>query len=198
MLDIYENAIIKVSTNRIKNLESKITNFQEENKHFKCNVKALRESIKSQNKTYEKIKKDMMESKQKLETDYRNNEEVQNIIHQNTKMKEQIAKLEDMARRNNIRFVGIKEKSGAISETCKNERKSESDAKVKVFLQDKLGLKTKEITVERAHRIGKKEEGKRRTIIAMCLNYKPLEKVLNKYKELKLWEDHFFINEDFS
>ena len=103
MLDIYESTIIKVSTNRIKNLESKITNFQEENKQFKCNVKALRESIKSQNKTYEKTKKDMMENKQKLETDYRNNEEVQNLIHQNTIMKEQIAKLEDMDRRNNTR-----------------------------------------------------------------------------------------------
>ena len=42
-----------------------------------------------------------------------------------------------------------------------------------------------EITNERAHRIGKKEEGKRRTIIAKFLNYKQREKVLNKYKELK-------------
>ena len=69
---------------------------------------------------------------------------------------------------------------------------------MKVFLQEKLDLETDEITIERAHRIGKKEEGKRRTIIAKFLNYKQREKVLNKCKELKLWEDQIYINEDFS
>ena len=76
-------------------------------------------------------------------------------------MKEQIAELEDRHRRNNLRFMSIKEKSGAESETWE-----ESEAKVKVFPQEKLGSETDEITIERAHRIGKKEEGKRRTIIA--------------------------------
>ena len=37
----------------------------------------------------------MTEEKQKLETDYRNNEEVQNLIQQNAEMKEQTAELED-------------------------------------------------------------------------------------------------------
>ena len=57
---------------------------------------------------------------------------------------------------------------------------------MKVFLQEELGLETDEITIERAHKIGKKEEGKRRTIITKFLNYKQREKVLNKYKKLKL------------
>ena len=68
---------------------------------------------------------------------------------------------------------------------------------MKAFLQEKLDLETNEINIERAHRIGKKKEGKR-TIIAKFLNYKQREKVLNKYKELKLWEDQIYINEDFS
>ena len=89
--------------------------------------------------------------------------------------------------------MGIKEKSEVESETWEK-----SEAKVKVFLQEKLGLETDEITIERAHRIWKKEEGKRRTIIAKFLNYKQCEKVLNKYKELKLWEDQIYINKDFS
>ena len=76
-------------------------------------------------------------------------------------MKEQIAELEDRHRRNNLRFMSIKEKSRAESETWEK-----SEAKVKVFKQEKLGLETDEITIERAHRIGKKEEGKKRTIIA--------------------------------
>ena len=69
---------------------------------------------------------------------------------------------------------------------------------MKVFLEEKLGLETDEITIERTHRIEKKEKRKRRTIIAKFLNYKQREKVLNKYKELKLWEDQIYINEDFS
>ena len=167
LLDIHENTIIKIFTNRIENLESKIASMQEENKQLKGEVKALHESIEFQNETYEKMKKDMMEEKQKLDTDYKNNEIVQTLIQQNTDTKEKIAELEDKHRRNNLRFMGIKEKSGVES-----EKWEESETKVKVFLQEKLGLETDEITIERAHRIGKKEEGKRRTIKAKFLNYK--------------------------
>ena len=42
-----------------------------------------------------KLKKDMMEEKQKLDTGYKNNEVVQNLIQQNTNMEEQIAELEE-------------------------------------------------------------------------------------------------------
>ena len=48
------------------------------------------------------MKKDMTEEKQKLETNNRNNEEVQELIQQNTEIKEQIAQLEDRHRRNNL------------------------------------------------------------------------------------------------
>ena len=52
-----------------------------------------------------------------------------------------------------------------------------------VFLQEKLCLETDEVTIERGHRIRKKEGGKRRIIIAKLLNHKQREKMLNKYKE---------------
>ena len=121
----------------------------------------------------------MTEEKQKLETDNRNNEEVQRLIQQNIKMEEQVAELKDRHRRNNLRFMGIKEKSGLDSETWE-----EIEEKVKVTLQEQLGLETDKTSIERAHKIGKKEEGKRRTIITKLLNYKQREKVL---KKLKLW-----------
>ena len=125
------------------------------------------------------MKKEITEEKQKLETDNRNNEEVQGLIQQNIKMEEQVAELKDRHRRNNLRFMGIKEKSGLDSETWE-----EIEEKVKVTLQEQLGLETDKISIERAHKIGKKEEGKRRTIITKLLNYKQREKVL---KKLKLW-----------
>ena len=95
LLDVHENTIITIFTNRIKNLESKIANMQDENEPQKGEGKALLESIEFQNKTYEKMKKDIKKEKQKLETDYRNNEETQNLIQQNTEMKVQIAELEN-------------------------------------------------------------------------------------------------------
>ena len=47
-------------------------------------------------------------------------------------MKEQIAEIEDRHRRNNLRFIGIREKSGVES-----EKWEVSETKVKVFLQEK-------------------------------------------------------------
>ena len=137
-------------------------------------------------------KKNMTEEKQKLETDYRNNEKVENLIQQNTKMKEQISELEDRHQINNLWFMGLKEKFGA-----ETEKWEEYKTKVKVFLE-KTGFRDWGITLERAHRIEKKEEGKRKTIIATFLNYKQGEKVLNKFRELKLWEDQIYRNKDFS
>ena len=102
LLDIHENTITKIFTNRIENFESKITSVQEENKQLKGEMKALQEPIEFQNETYENMKKDMTEEKQKLETNNRNNEEVQELIQQNTEIKEQIAQLEDRHRRNNL------------------------------------------------------------------------------------------------
>ena len=67
LLDIHENTIIKIFTNRIEKLESKITSRQKENKQLKGEMKALPVSIECQNETYEKMKKDMTEEKQKLE-----------------------------------------------------------------------------------------------------------------------------------
>ena len=51
--------------------------------------KALQELMEFQNKMYEKMKKDITEEKQKLQTNYRNSNEVQNLIQQNTEIKEQ-------------------------------------------------------------------------------------------------------------
>ena len=47
-------------------------------------------------------------------------------------MKEQIAEIEDRHRRNNLRFIGIREKSGV-----EREKWEVSETKVKVFLQEK-------------------------------------------------------------
>ena len=90
LMDIHENTIINIFTNRIENLESKIISVQEKNNKLKSEVKALQDSIEFQNETYKNMKKDMKEEKQTLETDSRNNEELQKLIQKNTIMKEKL------------------------------------------------------------------------------------------------------------
>ena len=148
--DIHENTIIKFFANRFENLESKVISMQEENKQLKSEVKAQQESIEFRNETYGNIKKDLTEEKQKLETDNRNNE-FQKLIKQNTEIRSKLQNQKTDTKE--IIYEGIKEKSRVESETWE-----ESKAKVKVFRQEKLGLETDEITIDRAHRIGKKRE----------------------------------------
>ena len=70
-------------------------------------------------------------------------------------MKEQIAELEDRHQRYNLRFMGIKGKSRVKSE------KWEESKKFEVFLQEKLGLGTDEITIESARLIREKKRDKK-------------------------------------
>ena len=56
---------------------------------MKGEVKPLQDSTEFQNE--KKERKDMTEEKQKLETNYRSNKEMQNLIQQITEMKEQTA-----------------------------------------------------------------------------------------------------------
>ena len=46
LLDIHQNTIIKISTDRIKNLALKIARVKEENKDMKSEVKVLKENEK--------------------------------------------------------------------------------------------------------------------------------------------------------
>lgn len=59
-------------------------------------------------------------------------------------------------RKNNFQIMNIKEKVAEIGETW-----GKSQTKVKVFMQQKVGLETGKIIIERVRSIGKKEEGKK-------------------------------------
>ena len=57
LVDIHENTIIKIFTNRIENLESKIISMLGENKQLKGELKALKVSTEFQNETYANMNK---------------------------------------------------------------------------------------------------------------------------------------------
>ena len=59
-------------------------------------------------------------------------------------------------RRNNFQIMNIKEKVAEVGETW-----GKSQTKVKVFMQQKVGLETEKIIIERARSIGKKRRGEK-------------------------------------
>lgn len=68
-------------------------------------------------------------------------------------MKYQNIELEKRHRRNSFQVMNIKEKVRRETQTWK-----EGETKIKDFLQETLGLKNEEITVERGRTIGRKED----------------------------------------
>jgi hypothetical protein len=101
-------------------------------------------------------------------------------------LKEKQRNLEDRSRRNNIRIDGIYEND--------KETWGDTEEKVQTFFSEKLGLK--DVEIERAHRTGRKNDGRPRTIVLNLQKYKDKVKVLKESYRLK--GTNTYINEDFS
>lgn len=96
---------------------------------------------------------------------------------------------ESQSRRNNLIFDGIQE--------SESETWSDSEAKVKKLLSEKLGIDHQKIELERAHRTGKtsSEATRPRPIVAKFLRFKDKQEVLSNAK--KLAGTNIYINEDY-
>ncbi|XP_066923006.1 uncharacterized protein [Clytia hemisphaerica] len=112
------------------------------------------------------------------------------IYHTNREakyFKDKLRTLEDRNRRNNIRVDGMVENE--------NETWEDSERKVKDMIRAKLGV-NEEIVVERAHRIGRKENGKKRSIVCKLQSWKQKEIIIKNSNKLK--NTGIYINEDYS
>ena len=85
--------------------------------------------------------------------------------------------LEDRSRRNNLRMNGIKE--------GKNETWEECEERVNCFLEEKLDIDTSKKRIERAHRVGEKNNGQERQIFVQFNSYKNKLDILKNCKKLK-------------
>ncbi|XP_065645390.1 uncharacterized protein LOC136075878 [Hydra vulgaris] len=192
IMDIHENAIMKLFSDRIDKLESKISVMQEENKNLKNEVSDLKKSVEFVSDKYENLllEKDVSK-KTAMSSVYQLNDTKINIENDNV-IKDKLAELEDRSRRNNLRFNGIEEKE--------IETWQETESKIREILKTKLGLNGN-IEIERAHRVGKKMMGVKRinrTIVVKFLNYIDKNAILDKFVKAKLWNENLFIYEDFS
>ena len=78
---------------------------------------------------------------------------------------------EQYSRRQNVRVTGFAEEKTKI---------------VLLNLQGKIGLEVSDDTVNRAHRVGKKEEGANRTIIICLKTHKDILTIMKNRKNLKV------------
>ncbi|XP_065645816.1 uncharacterized protein LOC136076270 [Hydra vulgaris] len=186
LLDIHENTLLKIFNEKFDKMEIKLLNLQEENTKLKKETNELKKSAEFLSEKYEAIVQELSEMKKKPNLTSNQND-ITNVV-----VKDKLAELEDRSRRNNLRFTGIEEDE--------NETWELSEEKIQNVLKTKLGFKSN-VEIERAHRTGKKSsDGKKynRTIIVKFLNYKDKKTALDNYVQLKLWNDRFYVNEDYS
>ena len=93
--------------------------------------------------------------------------------------------LEDQSRRNNLRFDGFKEEKGETWEHVAE--------KVRNLLKNKIGI-NKEVSIERAHRVGNVIGERPRTIVAKFRDFEDKTEIIRNAKKLK--GSNLFINED--
>ena len=139
-----------------------------------------------------KLEADLSASKQNISDLRKTNVEQQKLITDlqqketaGTPVKDRLDDLEDRSMRNNLKIDGLVEEEA--------ENWEQSVHKVLQLVKDKLDIKEK-IEVERAHRVGKKSEGRPRPIVVKFLRYQDREKILRNSKKLK--NTNIYINED--
>ena len=147
----------------------KIERLSNGNTKLKEEVESLKTGADFPNKWFEERKTDLekMRARDPIE------EYIKLIEQKHQQLKEKISELEDISRRNNLRFSGFTEKA----EGAKTWEESEN--LIREFIEENLEMESKDITIERAHRTDSKINDKKRAIIVNFLNYKDRDVVLN-------------------
>ena len=100
------------------------------------------------------------------------------LKHELKQTKDRMVYLESQSRRNNLIITGIEE--------IANESWGKTEEKVSYFFKNTLEIPdTRDIKIERAHRVGSKENQKSRNIIVKFLSFKDKQCVLEHRKKLE-------------
>lgn len=113
--------------------------------------------------------------------------QIQGRLFQNVdELKKKSIEAEDRSRRNNLRIDGITEN--------RKENWNETKTKLQELFEQKLLVNG--AVIERAHRVGKAQEGQPRTIVCKLLNYNDKERIRKNTSKLK--GSGIYVNDDFS
>lgn len=182
MLDSQERAyksamdiLVKQMTERVDKLEGKVSELTASLEFTQHEV----DDLKAINKEHEREKKDAMSKIASL-TDQLNisNERLKDL-------EGRINYQEDYNRRKNLRISGIEERSGG-------ETWEQTAATVGSLLEDKLQMPG--LQLERAHRVGTRQDSRPRTIVARFNRFCDREAVMRNAKKLK--GTNIFLNDD--
>lgn len=125
-------------------------------------------------------------SLEKAQVEEKSTSDLENIKRENVVLKQKLIELEDRSRRNNIVISGVAENG---LETWEQTEKQVAD-----LCAEKLEIK--DLVIERAHRIGKRNSEKPRMIVCKLLSFKDKERI--KSNGYKLKDTGIFVNDDYS
>ena len=190
LMTAQESAIKSFFSTYVENTNRRIDKLTEEVKRITTSLKFTQAKLKELKKESEQLTE--ITSNQHKDLAFDIGSSSKRIDEMNEKIKELENKTEDLenqSRRNNLCFDGVKEDA--------NELWSVSEKKIKELVSSNLNISLDEFSIERAHRVGKKDAaGKPRTIVAKFNNYKTRETILKNKKCLK--GTNVFVREDFS
>ena len=159
----------------ISSFETCISKFETELSVYKEEISELRRANKEQNIEIRDLKKVVGELRDPLMNS-------ESVLQTNST---RIDYLEDQSRRNNLRFDGVVEENGETWE--------QTARKIQLLATEKLGI-NENIQIERAHRVGRPNPQRHRTIVAKFLRYNDKENLIRNSRKLK--GTNIFINED--
>ena len=117
--------------------------------------------------------KEIEDSIGKIKDKHKN--EITQLEKENEDSKDKLKMLEDRSRKDNLRFDGIEE--------WEDESWSDTEENLKLKIKETLGIEN--IEIERAHRVGDKNQSSCRTIVAKLSKYKTKEHILTKVRKKK-------------
>lgn len=112
--------------------------------------------------------------------------EIENLTHKVKDLEEKVIYQEDYSRRKNLRISGLEEQG--------DETWEQTSAAVASLLEKKLQLPG--VILERAHRVGPRQDAKPRTVVVRFTRYSDRDAAIRRGSHLK--GTNIFLNEDLS
>ena len=144
----------------------------------------LKLSVQTYQDVFDDKIKEIEDSIEKIKEKHKN--EIIQLKKENEDSNDKLRMLEDRSRRDNLRFDGIEE--------WEDESWADTEENLKLKIKETLGIEN--IEIERAHRVGDKNQSSCRTIVAKLSKYKTKDRILAKARKKK--PQGIRIYEDFS
>ena len=181
MLKIQMDTILACFNQVVSNLSQKVDGIM-------CDVQDLKTSLNFISTDFEEKVKNISDNVTLVKKEISNtnllNHDDRTAVKYN---REKLVDLEDRSRRNNLRVDGMIE--------SERENWEVTEEKVKSLFREQLNI-SEEIEIDRAHRVGRWDKNKPRTIVLRCHRYKQKVEIQRAAKKLK--GTGVYINDDYS